>query len=434
MNAPRHLPTILLALAGAALVFAGGLLILQAQRAADGTAVAAGGRPTPNEVIAEAEQRVAAEPTFVPGLTVLARGYLARAGQTGDPTWLTKAHAAGRRAVAADPAAFEAMDALAEVAASRHRFREALFWTRRSLAIEPTRVVPLSIRTDALIELGRYDDGFTAAQRRLDLRPDLPSYSRASYVRELLGDRAGAVRLMRMAVAASAPASGDRATARAQLGLVLLAQGDLDAAEREVRTALAEVPRDTNATFVRAQILVARGRLREALPLFEDVAAALPEPDHLFHLAETERALGRTAAARRHEAEMRRAFALLEANGQDVDLDQALFEADLRRPTSADIARARRGHAARPGIAGDQALGWVLTRAGRCAEGDRYATRSLRLGTRDPLMLFHAGMAAACAGRPGVARARLSDALDLNPAFSLRWAPVARATVARLSR
>jgi tetratricopeptide (TPR) repeat protein len=378
-------------------------------------------------VIREAERRVAADPDFVPGLTALATGYFARAGATGDPTWLTRADEAGRRAVAADPVAFEAMDALAEVAASRHRFREALAWTRRSLAIEPTRVVPLSIRTDALIELGRYEQGFATAQRRLELRPDLASYSRASYARELVGDRAGAVRLMRMAVAASAPFSGERATARAQLGLVLLAQGDLDAAEREVRTALAEVPGDANATFVRAQVLVARGRLRQALPLFERVAAALPEPDHLFFLAETERALGRTADARRHEAAMRRAFALLEANGQDVDLDRALFEADLRRPTAADIARARRGRAARPGIAGDHALGWVLTRAGRCGEADRHATRSLRLGTRDPLMLFHAGMAAACAGRPAAARARIAAAVRLNPAFSLRWAPVARA-------
>jgi hypothetical protein len=84
-------------------------------------------------------------------------------------------------------------------------------------------------------------------------------------------------------------------------------------------------------------------------------------------------------------------------------------------------------------VIGDQVLGWVLTRAGRCAEGDRHATRSLRLGTRDALMLFHAGMAASCNGRPAVARQRLQAALDLNPAFSVRWAPVARRELAGLS-
>ncbi|WP_217924577.1 tetratricopeptide repeat protein [Miltoncostaea oceani] len=434
MAPPRRLTSMSIALAAAAAVFAVTLLVLEGQRGAEPGVANAAGRPGPDQIITEAEQRVAADPRFAPGLTKLAEGYFARAGATGNPAWLTKAEDAGRRAVRADPEAFEAMDALASIAASRHRFREALMWTQRSLAVAPTRVAPLSIRTDALIELGRYDEGFKLAQTRLDLRPDLPSYSRASYVRELIGDRAGAVRLMELAIDAAAQNSDSRATARAQLGLVLLAGGDLAGAERQVRTALAEVPGDTNATFVLARVSAARGDLEEAAELFSQVAAELPEPDHLAALAEVERALGRTEAAERHEAAMRAAFDLLEANGQDVDLDAALLTVDLRRPTTADVARARRGQAARPGIAGDQALGWVLTRAGRCAEGDRYASRSLRLGTQDPLMLFHAGMAAACAGRPAVARDRLTAALELNPAFSVRWAPIARKELARLPR
>jgi hypothetical protein len=48
-------------------------------------------------------------------------------------------------------------------------------------------------------------------------------------------------------------------------------------------------------------------------------------------------------------------------------------------------------------------------------------------------MLFHAGMAAACAGDTASARERLSRALKLNPAFSVRWAPVARRELARLT-
>ena len=433
MTAPGRISSTLIAVAAAVAVFAATFLVLEGQRGAEPGLAAAAGRPTPDQVISESEQRVAADPSFVPGWSKLAEGYFARALATGDPAWLTRAESAGRRAVRLDPRAFEALDALAGVAASRHRFREALDWTGRSLAVAPTRVAPLSIRTDALIELGRYREGFALAQKRQELRPDLASYSRVSYVRELIGDRAGSIRLMRLAIGAAAPASPDRATTRAQLGLVLLAHGDLGAAEREVRTALAETPGDTNASFVLGRVLAARGDLDRAAQLFERVAVELPEPDHLAALAEVERALGRTDAARRHEAEMRGAFDRLEANGSNVDLDRALLEADLRRPTDADIARARRGQAARPGIAGDQALAWVLTRARHCVEGDRYATRSLRLGTQDPFMLFHAGMAAACAGRPDVARTRLSAALELNPAFSLRWASVARRELATLA-
>lgn len=406
---------------------------LQSQRGASPAAASATERPSPDEVIAEAEARVLDDPTFVPGLVALAEGYFARTGQTGDPRWLVKADEAGRRAVAADPAAFAAYDALAVIAASRHRFEEALGYARRSLAIAPTRVAPVSIQVDSLIELGRYPQGFAAAQRRLDLRPDLGSYSRASYARELVGDRAGAIRLMRLAIGTTAPGSDDRATARAQLGLILLDQGQIRAAEREVRSALAELPGNTNATFVLARALVDRGELAQAEPLLEKVVADLPEPDHLAALATVERALGDHVAARGHVAEMRRAFDDLEASGSNVDLDRPMMEADFRRPTQGDVAMARRGQRTHPSIRTDQALGWVLTRTGRCAEGDRYATRSLRLGTKNALLLFHAGMAASCNGRRDVARQRLSDALELNPALTLRWAETARRELAALA-
>jgi Flp pilus assembly protein TadD len=125
-------------------------------------------------------------------------------------------------------------------------------------------------------------------------------------------------------------------------------------------------------------------------------------------------------------------IALQEANGVHADLDLAALEADLRRPDAADVARARHARAERPGVVGDGILGWVLTRAGRCQEGLSWARRSLRLGTQDPLMLFHAGMAAACAGEPSEARRRLGQALALNPRFSVRWAPVAERTLRSL--
>jgi len=158
----------------------------------------------------------------------------------------------------------------------------------------------------------------------------------------------------------------------------------------------------------------------------------VPLPEYPAALAEIGRARGLAAAAREDLALVGAMQDLLAAGGSDVDLDLSLIRADAGVPAPADVALARRARAARPGVLGDQVLGWVLTRAGRCAEADRFATRSLRLGTRDALMLFHAGMAAACAGRPDVARARLSAALDLNPAFSVRWAPVARRELARL--
>jgi tetratricopeptide (TPR) repeat protein len=267
----------------------------------------------------------------------------------------------------------------------------------------------------------------------MELRPDLPSYSRASYARELQGDRRGAIRLMALAVGAGALGSPDRAFAQVQLGLLRFGQGDLDGAEREMRMALAERPDDAPATAGLARVLAARGDLEGAAALYSRAIDLLPLPEYPAALADVHRALGQDAAVREDLALTEAMQQLLAANGSEVDLDVALIRADARRPTAADVALARRARLARPGVIGDQVLGWVLTRAGRCAEGDRYATRSLRLGTRDALMLFHAGMAAACAGDTASARERLSRAVELNPAFSVRWAPVARRELARLT-
>jgi Flp pilus assembly protein TadD len=78
------------------------------------------------------------------------------------------------------------------------------------------------------------------------------------------------------------------------------------------------------------------------------------------------------------------------------------------------------------------ALGWALTRAGSPGEGLAYAERALRLGSRDPLFLYHAGIAARAAGEVELARDHLSRALATNPRFSALHAPRARAALAGL--
>jgi tetratricopeptide (TPR) repeat protein len=436
MTLLKNTPNFVFALLIAVIVFAVTALVLTQTRgeapASPTDPGALGDARGTEATIARAQAALADDPDNAAALSALAETSLVRARETGDPSWHTRAEQAARRALASDPRRFTAMDALGSLALTRHRFEEALSWSRRSLAVAPGRVAPIAIAADAQIELGRYAQGFAAAQRRQELRPDLPSYSRASYARELQGDRASAIRLMELAAGAGALGSPDRAFAQVQLGLLRFGGGDLAAAEREMRMALAERPDDAPATAGLARVLAARGDLERAAELYSRAIDLLPLPEYPAALADVHRALGRAEAAREDLALAEAMQDLLAASGSDVDLDVALIRADARAPTAADIALARRARQGRPGVIGDQVLGWVLTRAGRCAEGNGYATRSLRLGTQDALMLFHAGMAASCAGDSAAARERLSRALALNPAFSVRWAPVARRELASL--
>ena len=82
---------------------------------------------------------------------------------------------------------------------------------------------------DALVELGRYRAAFDAIQTMVDTRPDLASYARVAYARELRGDVAGAERAMRLAFDAAGSPS-DAAWTAYQLAELAFGSGEVAAA------------------------------------------------------------------------------------------------------------------------------------------------------------------------------------------------------------
>ena len=87
----------------------------------------------------------------------------------------------------------------------------------------------------------------------------------------------------------------------------------------------------------------------------------------------------------------------------NTDVELAVFEADHGSPARA-VALARRalGGGAERALRRRARLG--ADPGGPAREGLRWAHRALRLGSRDPLFLYHAGMAARGRGRTGEAR------------------------------
>ena len=241
---------------------------------------------------------------------------------------------------------------MGQLALSRHRWQEALDWSRRSRLAAPARFAPIGIAGDALLELGGYDRAFAAIDRRLELRPDLASYSRASYAAELRGEREAAIALMGFAVDAGRPGSEPRAWARVQLGLLRFGGGDLAAAGDQMRAALAERPGDPRASAGLARVLAAQGRLDEAARRYSAAIDRLPLPEYPAALAEIELARGRPVAARENLELVRAMQALLADSGVRTDLDLALIEADFGRPSAAGVAATRRRARRPPGRGG----------------------------------------------------------------------------------
>ena len=113
------------------------------------------------------------------------------------------------------------------------------------------------------------------------------------------------------------------------------------------------------------------------------------------------------ATRRRNERVLSDAAAT--ANGVTMDLELALFAADhpdyaMARPRT----RSSRRHGPRlpspPSIYGHDTLAWALYRAGDTDAAWEEIQQALRLGTRDALLHYHAGMIADARGDTAAAR------------------------------
>jgi tetratricopeptide (TPR) repeat protein len=381
--------------------------------------------------IAQLEAEAGSRPGDASVLTQLGFAYQLRWRETADPSYLPRSEAALRRALRAAPGEPNAVLGLGSLALIRHDFEDGLAYGRRARALLPGSGRPFGVIGDALVELGRYDEAFAAFQRMVNLRPGLASYARVAYARELTGDLEGALAAMRLAYDAAVGQRESTAFTLVEIAKLELTLGRGREALRQARAALRALPGYPAARLEVARIEAARGRIDRALAEARRASEAVPTPEAVALTADLLERAGRPVEARRERATIALIDRLLEVNGVEADLETAVHRADLGLRPRETVALARRARAARPSIHGDDTLGWALARAGRCREAVRVAERALRLGTEDPLLLFHRGFAEGCAGNRVAMRRWYERALALNPEFSLRWAPVARAAFGR---
>ena len=362
----------------------------------------------------------------VNGLDALGLDYQQRARETGDPTYYTKSDEVLSRALRLAPRDLLATGGLGSLALSRHRFREALALGRRARAISPTTARNYGVIGDALVELGRYRQGFTAFDTMATLRPDVSSYARVGHARLLLGDVAGATSALRLALDASLGQGETEAWTRVQLSKAAFSVGRVAPALAQARAALRAFPGYAPAYDALAWAEYGRGRIHAAIAAEKLAVDRIPLPQYVAMLGDLQRAARRPAEARKQYALIGAIQRLLVANGVDTDLETALFDVDHGIRLRSSLALARRAQRERPSIDGDDVLAWALARTGHCREALGYSNSALRLGTRDALKLFHRGMIERCLGNPAAARGSFRRALALNPRFSVLWAQAAR--------
>ena len=374
--------------------------------------------------IETAQAEIKRAPNAPQGYNQLAVAFMQKARETGDFGFNTRAEAALSKSLKLNIDNYEALKLRAKLLLTFHRFDEALEVAQRVAQLQPRDYDNWGSITDALVELGRYDEARTAVQTMLDLRPYTASYARASYIASLYGDNKIAIEAMRAAAQSSSPGDLEgTAWCYVHLGDELLNTNQLVDAEREYDRALFIFPNYHLALAAKARARIANNDLEGALTYYKKAQERVPLPDTAIALGDLLTKLGRTEEARKEYALVE----FTERSGNptysrnlasfwvdhDVNLDEALEVLRRERATRSDIYT-------------NDALAWCLYKKGELAEAKKEIDLALRLKTRDPRILYHAGMIQKALGHRADAAKNLEAALKINPVFDVLQADVAK--------
>ncbi len=383
---------------------------------------------TTDERIAELEGQIGESPSNPQVFGDLGLAYLTRVGETEDPAFYPKAREAFEAALSLDPNDFTATAGLAELELSRHHFHRGLALSLRAQQINPSVAKIDGQIADAQVELGRYGAAERTLARYAVRRPELASYARISYFRELHGDVAGAVGAMRLAGSAAGEHSDSSSFANTLLGKLEFDRGNYAEAERIYRGVLSRDPNVPDALLGLAAIEAGRGNLEQAIALQRSVLERIPAPDHAILLGESQQAAGDLDAARESYAAATAAFERLDSFGVRIATELAIFEADHGSAAKA-VEAGRQAWRATPSVRAADAYSWTLSAAGRDGAALRFSHEAMRLGSLDPYFLFHAGIVSLRAGETQRAETFLSRLLERSPRFNPIQGPQARAAL-----
>jgi tetratricopeptide (TPR) repeat protein len=179
-----------------------------------------------------------------------------------------------------DPKNFDATILKASMEMTLHQFIKARDLAVSAIVQNPYSSFAYGVLCDAHVELGEYTKAAQDVDSMMQLRPDLRSYARASYLRELNGDRPGAIDAMKYAADAGMFGQENREWALFNLGNIFLGEGDLANAEHIFKGILEERPSYAFAMSGLAQVSAARGDYPTATEML--VKASQLSPEHIF--------------------------------------------------------------------------------------------------------------------------------------------------------
>lgn len=347
---------------------------------------------------------------------VLGRAWVRKARESNDPGFYLNADACADVVLQEDPGSTVALDLKSLVQLNDHRFEDAKKTAERVVASRPDDAMAHGSLSDALLEMGLYEDATAHAQAMIDLKPNLPSYSRASHLQWLHGDVAGAKQTVRLAIDAGRDRKDPepRAWVLTQAAMIFWHEGDFDGADAGFDVALHWLGEFPPALVGKGRVAMAKGESKRAAEYFQRAHTQSP-------LVETAWLLGDARAAAGDDKGAAEAYAKVRAEGRRTDpRTLSLFLSARGEDAELALSLADEEYKVRKDILTEDARAWALYRGGKIAEAKRSIERARRLGTPDARLMFHEGAIKIAAGDKAAGRRLVEKALATNAAFDAR--------------
>jgi tetratricopeptide (TPR) repeat protein len=389
------------------------------------------------------QDRVKKAPSNYAAYDELGSAFFQKARETGDIAYYALAEQTLGKGLDLAPQDVRAADPLVHMALvcmGEHRFRDALSYAQKAIALGSGNLAAFAITGDAYTDLGEYEQAAAAYNTvqtlgRLTSSPLALAYmsdSRVAYLRFLHGDSAEAIRLMQSSIAAALQTNVPRenlAWLYFELGERYFQSGDLANASSSYQSGLAADPTHYRSLAGLAKVIAAQGKLEESVQLYQRSIAIIPFPAYLEELGDVYRKMGQEKEAQQQYDMVEYIGHLSELNRVLANRELALFHADQGIELPEALRLARKELEVRHDIYTWDTLAWVLYKNGRFDEAAETMRKALVLRTNDPLLLFHAGMIYHALAEESEAEDFLARALKTNPHFHILHAEVASRTL-----
>ncbi len=284
-----------------------------------------------------------------------------------------------------DPLAYRAMLDKSSVLLSLHQFAAAKAMGEKALKLNAHSADIYGVLVDAHVELGDYPMAVKYADKMVSIRPDLRSYSRVSYLREIHGMVDESIAAMKMAVAAGYPGLEQTEWARLTLGNLYERYGMLDSAMVQYELALATRPNYPFAIEAISNGYAAMNNMEKADSLNEVAISLIPEVS--FYITKAQRALenGDTEKSKQLTKEILDMLEDDEAAGHQMNLEMARVQLHLLDNPEQALVHAMEEYQNRPdNIDVNKLLAEIYYTSNNMNKAQEHLLKSLATGTKDP--------------------------------------------------